>query len=73
METSGDMTWFRHRVEWERLLALASHELGVESECIRVTAAWRNYSGSADSLDVVEFIMALEEEIHEATRGRDNK
>lgn len=64
------MAWPSGGDERQRLLDLLSQEFGVRPERIRATAAWRSLSGAADSLDIVEFVMALEEEHRGAALGR---
>ena len=55
-----DLEWPTSR---KRLLEYLSEQLQVPPERIEATDVWRGYSGSKDSLGIVELLLGLESEL----------
>jgi acyl carrier protein len=60
----------RNEVDRKLLLAKLSEELKMSPAQIEATSAWRQFSGTGDSLDLVELMMEIEDELAAEDDGK---
>jgi len=53
----------RSEVDRQQILAKLAEELKLSPTQIEATSAWRRFSGAGDSLEIVELVMDIEEEL----------